>query len=533
MKNFCSLENGLSEYRNLAILSLPINSYILYKNMVRFSILLGFILGLYTSLLVVFHTFPVEADFSDTAMLWFGFHQYGWKFFSSWLYTYDNWLLSLTPLHFLFFWLLGPQPIIVLMTGWAIFIASLLVIGLIAKTQGATKTAIFLPLTLLFAGQFAHAIGYLTYSISHNVTNLYGLICLFLTLCWLRYPHWLILLGIFITGLVSGVSDPWMLGAYLFPMLLASFLFFILYRHSPTKYHFLSLFFVLLLVIAGSKSRCFELLHFLPIYHYQSETPQLLQNFIGFISNTGQLMNIVPVPYYSLFLSPFISAFIFIALFIYSVFSAYQFVSLKNQFALQYFFMVALFSMTAISVALLLNHSITAKDSRFMLNIFYLGPLMISMVFEKSNKGLISSIMKTLLPVIAFLFIFSGIVSNVNAWKENKFILQDKNILELISFLHQHQLYYGYGPYWGSNANAVTWLSDQKIQMIPVRFSMQTGKMLTGARYQTSLYWQLPKTKQAFFVFLKKDHEECLNFKLCIQGVEQQFGLPSKVLSYQ
>lgn len=504
---------------------------LLVKYLLRLLILAVLITGLCSSLLVVFYTFPVEADSSDTAMLWLGFHHYGWRFFSSWLYTTDNWLLSLVPIHFLFFWLFGWQPLVVLVTGWGIFIASLFVTGLIAKSQHAAKTAIFLPLILLFAGHLAHALGYLTYSISHNITNLYGLICLLLTLHWLRKPQWILLIGIFMTGLISGVSDPWMLGAYLYPMLMTSFLFFIVYRSLPIKRNFFWLFVALFLAIVGSKSRCFELLHFLPIYHYQSEAPHLLQNAIGIIENLGRLFNIVPWP--SLLITSLISGSIFIALLIYSALAIFQPTLKKTPLSLQYFFSTVFFSIIAILTALLFGHAVADKESRFMLNIFYLGPLVIALAFEKNSQLHSSKIAKSTMCGITLLFLLSSIISNLNAWKRHSLILQDDKVMQFISFLQQHQLHYGYGPYWGSSANAVTWLSEQKIQIIPVKFSTRTGEIMTGSRYQTSTYWQLPKTQQPFFVYVKNDHEECVNLKVCTQGIQQQFGVPNNVLPYQ
>ncbi len=499
----------------------------------KIALLFVFVIGLYRSLQIVFHTFPAEADFSDTAMLWLGFKKYGWHFFPSWRYTTDNWLLSLVPIHFLLFSLFGAKPLVVLLTGWGIFILTLLMVACIASSLRAPKTAILLPFILLFANQYAHAFGFLTYSISHNITNLYGICCLFITIKWLQHRRAWLLVCLFFVAFIGGVSDPWMLGAYLYPIIMTSMLFSFIYRKHQESPSFWQLGAVLFLVVIGSKSRGFELLHFLPLYHHKIHALNS-QNIFMVIQNLGRLFNILPLGHstHLLLLSSLFSVLVFFYLLYKTTDVCYKKYNATHNVTLYFLTVTILISLFAIITAMIVTESVNEGSSRFMLNIFYLGPLLIAINAEKHWPELTRTFKKTLI-IAVILYIISSIVSNLTIWQSMRFTVKKDDVLALVNVLEKNHLQHGYGPYWGANANAITWLSHGKIQFVPVIFSKKTGFIINGKRYQSSLLWKAPSAHENFFIFVKNDGEECANISLCKSGIIKQFGQPSDIIKYK
>jgi len=152
----------------------------------RTAIALLFLAGLFVSWQTTLGSFRPDADASQAAMLWHGIGHYGPGFLKDWIFTPDNWVFSLYPISFSLFALFGPEPALVILTGWLVFVASVLVSGAIAKVQGAARSAVIVPLALLFSGLYAHQEGFLSYPASHNVTNLYGLVAFLCLLAWIK-----------------------------------------------------------------------------------------------------------------------------------------------------------------------------------------------------------------------------------------------------------------------------------------------------------------------------------------------------------
>ena len=115
--------------------------------------------------------------------------------------------------------------------------------------------------------------------------------------------------------------------------------------------------------------------------------------------------------------------------------------------------------------------------------------------------------------------------------------IMDPGTGDLLRFLSDNKLNYGYGPYWGSQANAATWLSDFKVRIRPVVFDRTTGAMSGGNRAQSSRLWYLPGDapphQSNYFVFIRNDGEECPDPSVCVNGVISQFGPPERTLQYK
>jgi len=66
----------------------------------RMAFVILFSIGLFGSLKTTFGLFGINPDSSHSAMLWYGIRDHGMNFIKEWLFTPDNWLFSLFPIHF-------------------------------------------------------------------------------------------------------------------------------------------------------------------------------------------------------------------------------------------------------------------------------------------------------------------------------------------------------------------------------------------------------------------------------------------------
>lgn len=249
------------------------------------------------SLKIVVESFSLDADSSHSLMLWLGIHRYGIEGITEWIFTQDNWLLSLVSFHFLGYALLGPEGYVPIVSGWLIFVFSGLISGWIAWRLGARKSPVLIVVLLLSLGHYAHLEGFVSYSTSHNITNLFGLMTIALIIEWIhqKNPVYGVIAGILL--IAGAVSDPWMVAAYNLPLLIvaiasastSSFSFFFSRTESIT------LGFISLLTLIAAKTRLFGILDFLPSMHYQIGNWETIKGNLGFlVKDLGSLFNVVP-----------------------------------------------------------------------------------------------------------------------------------------------------------------------------------------------------------------------------------------------
>lgn len=488
-------------------------------------------IGIYSSLKYTFHISVVEADFSDSAMLWLGWHQYGWKFFKAWHYTSDNWLLSLVPIHFMLFYLFGAKPIFVVLTGWSIFILSLVLLGLIAKKVEAPKTALLLPIVLLFFGPLAYSNISLIYAITHNITNLYGLLTLLMAIFWLQQERIRYLIIAFFSLVFAGVSDPWLLAAYLYPLLFASLIMLALFKTRCSVKKYLALILISLLAFSAIHTRMFHLLHFLSQFDLELSAPSvMLQNTNCLFRLIGETFNIIPDTFLPSSYAIVISSSIFCLLFLCCLYViAKKLAAIKKEPSHLFLVLVSLASIGAIFLSFIVTFAKNDNGGRYLINFVFLAPLLIALNLEwfATRK------LKYLAYCTTILFFVTSISSNVTLWKNQPLSVNANTVQSLMTFLNTNHLSQGYGPYWGSQANAITWMSHETIRFYPVMFSPENGHIILGERSQTSKLWKYFDNQKPFFIFVSNDGEECKDMKLCAQGIENQFGKPTKILSYQ
>ncbi len=487
--------------------------------------------------------FRADPDTVHTLILWDGVNREGLPWLRDWVFTQDNWLLSLAPFHFLGYAVFGAAPEVAVVGGWIIFALSALLAGLIARQLGARRAAPWVTVALLFAGRYVHAGGFASYAASHNITNLYGLAALLLILHWLEHRgHWklLALAWLLIAG---GVSDPWMLPTFQLPILLAAVgAAAIPHLYGGARADAVKIAVIAALSILAVKTQLFGALDFLPKVDYQPGTLETAGgNFAWLFRDLGGLLNLVPnfPPSQVTDWGPaFFSLICVTALFAALLASAVRRKEVWLQ-PLRAFIGIASSSVAGIAAASVIS-SVPADgaSARFLLNCLYLAVIMLGVLVER-EWDVISQRLRAAAVGVAALFVIAGMVSSLPVLNRPGFYLDNAKSRQLIDFLKENNLSEGYGPYWGSYAHAVTAVSGFSIRLLPVVFDHVGGEMIAGTRAQTSTRWGRPEADAAggmarpHFVIVKADGEECPDPSVCIAGLNRQFGPPVRELKYQ
>ncbi|HYA26901.1 MAG TPA: hypothetical protein VEE82_02780 [Thermodesulfovibrionales bacterium] len=494
-----------------------------------------FSIGLFGSLKTTFGLFGVDSDTSHSAMLWYGIHDHGMNFIKEWIFTSDNWLFSLFPIHFLLFTIFGPKPFVVILTGWLIFIASVLLSGIIAKNLNAPKSARIIPIVLIFSGLYAHERGYLSYATSHNITNLFGLLSFYCLLKWIKVQKNYLLTLIVLLTVAGGLSDPWIIGAYTLPFSVASLFLFYSSRNMTERRAYCFLFSAMIFSLITIKTRIFGTLSFLPSFHFSIGSWNLVtSNAVNLMKDLGRLLNFLPGTHSNTFIPSLFSVVVFLFLMI-RITDLIAKRCLPQDHLRIVFYCVIAFSIGGMLLAVLVSDNpVQNYSGRYFINVLYLAVIGVTVVLEL-NWDTTSKVLKLASILAGVMFISAGIISNYHLWKVPGIIVKDNNVLGFIDFLSKNKLNYGYGPFWGSSANAITWLSESKIRIRPVSFEKITGRMVRGSRAESSKLWYLSDdavNQKSCFVFVKSDGEECPDINVCINGLVRQFGAPERVLPY-
>lgn len=509
-----------------------------YDNRIAaFSVTLIFFIGCLVSLKVVFVLFAFDADSSHSLMLWYGVNSFGLLWLKDWLFTPDNWLFSLVPIHFLEFLIFGVRPMLVILTGWLIFALSTLVSGLIAWQLKAKRSAFLIPVMLIFVGLYAHLHGYVSYSTSHNITNLFGLISLSLLIHWFINRRSIFLLLILFFLVAGALSDPWLIGAYNLPLVLFSLIILLFPGYKTNRPDFIKLLFVSTISIIVVQTQFFGMLYFLPQMQFTiGSWSSINSNFVFLIKDLGGLLNIIPFHASNDFIPGLLSIIVIGALIAKSINIIFIKSTTFPEFNFFTFSLFVIISTGGIILAFVLTSVPAGNHSaRFLLNVLYLIVIVLGVSMDLYWCRF-SSALRFVFTSVVILFLVSGVVSNFHLWKIFSTPMNNGKVYSIIDFLRKNNLTYGYGPYWGSQANAVTAVSKSEIRIRPVMFIKTNGMMEIGTRVGSSKRWFIPEDKspnqKEYFVFLKNDTEECSNIDLNVKGLTKQFGEPSKILRY-
>lgn len=462
--------------------------------------------GIYTAFLESLRLGGLSSDNTDTLMLWYGFQEHGWSFLKTWLYTPDNWLLSLWPFHALLFSIFPFTPTLSILSGFCVFLLNVLLCGLIANLIGAKKSAWLVPLLLLYSGDFFYSYSAVTYPITHNVTHFFGLLTLFFAIHWIQTRHKMALIMVSFGIVFGGLSDPWFLPSFSLALLAAA----IMTRNSY-------------LVAAIILAIILNITYVFGLFHFLSGAPFHLANWHQFIDNLRYVVNHV-----GLFINFFPSNSPWaahISLVILLLLTGLIIPQLKQPF----FFLTITCSLIILTISFLL-YAETAP--RYLLNVFILGILGLCAGIELKWDGFAKWIRITLC-TLGLLYVSVCISSHVPLWKQSP-ALPPNEYNDFLTVLTEHGWTYGYANYW--SANIITGLSNNRIKVRPIAFSKEKGYLYWDRRKQASPFWYLPTDipagQKQFFVYWHPT-ESHQNISFYQHGLTQQYGPPMQILPYK
>lgn len=499
------------------------------------------IVGLYISFDIA-NRRAFDPDMAHAIVVSEGIKAHGLQWLNGWQFTQDNWLFFLIPFQALLVHLTGEIVHTIAFSGWMIFVLAAVVSGLITKELAGRHAAWFVTVLTLWIGPYGHLEGYVSYPTSHNITNLFGLITLWLFLRWWARPRWPVGIAICALQLMAGLSDPWLLPAFTLPMLLslgAGMTCRALFA-GPSPGAMIRLIGGLALVFICVKTGVFGSADFMPPVYFEPGTlATLTNNLVYFLRTVGGLFAITfpapnpditwPETQWLFAAPPFIMA---AGLFLYSIFDAFK---KRSEPRYRLFLVFAAFSIGGISAAFLIS-SVAANlsSARFLVNIFYLV-LIALVVFFYQHWSNIRTFYRWSILLLTGLFALSTFMGYIFFINKSDYLQSDLEIKQLIHTLDQHNLNYGYGPYHGSKSNAVTLLTHGRITIRPVAFDKPGGHLRFG-HPQTALHWykpeDAPKDQKRFFVYLNLTHKECPELNQCSQALFSDFGMPLEQIPF-
>lgn len=526
-------------------------------------------LGLYISLKVACGIATFDPDEIQSLVLWAGIQENGWGVLTTYNYMQDSFLFSFQPIYFVEYWLFGTSqalPMVVL-TAWFVFVLIGLASGLIAFELRSKISACLLPLFFIFANSYVYQNGYALYP-SHNISVLYGLISIWLLIRLIKKSNhgFVYLIPIFLIQLINIISDPWFELTMTIPLGLVACSFLFLNPQKLIKIKMQGLLVALFLSLIIKLVLLQTALSFLAPLDFQlSKLKEIPENFWLAMNHLGGFFNFIPgfeIGFWAVHL--FCLLFIFLLLawllrpFIRALYrpvyercirllgfnqskSSFKSFSLDKDQELRFFLGFVFFSCCVITLffGLVLNPDFhrapgLAQSGRYLINIFYFLPMVILIVLEKTwpqrSRGL-----KYFLIIFFVLYGVAGLTSNWQFLGGTGFVLKDVWDPDFINYLKSQNLTYGYGPYFGANANTVTLLSRGSVVIRPIHLK-DSGLETFSMSFQ---HWYVPSDapigQKYFFIIVNDDGWECRhqNITLCAKKFTKIYGEPIKIISHE
>jgi hypothetical protein len=489
-------------------------------------------LGLWTSLHYAFAAWTIDSDNADAAMVWLGWQRDGLPFVTGWTYTQDNWLLTVIALSFAAFAVLGPQPWVVLAIGWLMFAGSCAMTALIARRFVSPLAGWVLLALFLLSGMFAVGRGGdMSMALEHTSSMLGGLVALYAWLVWLeRGRVWTLAAGA-VVALATALSDPWTLAAFLAPMGVVA-VGLIALTPRAGRLRLVVLAGTVLVVALLARTKLLGVFGFLPATSYElSGLGWIDDRFAWTATVVAQLFDIYPGVSQVRVMTTALSCAVLAWLCGHAVLALGRARASLSGPA-RFLAGVAVVSPAAVVAAYLLGpiSEQRLELGRFFPNVYFLLPLLIALAFERAR---LPGVVRVVAVVCAGLMMAAGLASQPSAWLRGMPVVHSEGTDDLIAFLSAHGLHYGFGAYFGTQANAVTWLSGGAVTIRPIAFDETTGR-ISRRRDQTSPLWytdgDAPGDVDRMFIAIGPGEENCFNPALCLAGVTAQFGTPDETL---
>ncbi|MDA8156031.1 MAG: hypothetical protein M0Z52_06205 [Actinomycetota bacterium] len=466
-------------------------------------------------------------------MLIHGWHNHGWEFFRSWLYTRDNWLLSSTPLAFLDYAVFGATGRSVIGLGWAVFVANALMAAMIMRLLLGrwSPAALVVSCLCLFAGEDTiGSAGGLAFSAFHNATMLWISLSIMVVFAGSSRASVWRPLALCAVVFIASLSDPWFNAACALPLGLV-----LLWRQwagKESRRQNLTLLTGLFggWLLAGTKA--FGAFSFLHTYHFHFalNMNQALGNIKLYAQSMAVLFQAAPVWRWS-----HIAAVLFAGLSLLLAAEALLWLarvrqagnlkgpelSMRQRGALNFFIMSA-----AIMSGLFFLYSYDADAGagagRYLMNIYYW--MLVLGVFVYAARWVhLKPWLRAAAIVWVLVFIMAGTASDPGAWTKRAKV-NDLGAAELAQFLESNGLHYGYGDYWGARANTVSWISGYRTIIRPVLFH-DYGAAAEGGQGRKYLFF-IPRLETSRLWNSAADSKNVSHVFLVLNGVEPFEGNP-------
>lgn len=492
--------------------------------------------GLVLSLMAALALWPPDSDFAVPVALWEGLRAHGPGFLTTWRHTPDNWLFTQLPVSFLLFELFGPDPRLAVGVGWLAFAASVGLTAALAWRLAGPKAAAAVLAVLPFAGSFAlGAPGFLAHPISHDVTFAWGLVAVLVAYEAVARGRGAIALLAGLLVFADALSDPWALVAIAAPLLVVGLCLAAAHWRIPQGRAAAWLSASVLLAAIAARTQVFGAMDFLPKNDVHLASPSLMVANLWWIGVAAAgIFNIVPGGTTSEAWVKAVDILALAAILGGAGLSALMALRRASP-GRQLIGGVAVVSLAATGLATAAGIWVSPDlMARFLPNLYHFGGLLVAAWAVRgwrrwSRQG------RAALGTYAVLFVAAALASY--PWPSMGRVTPGgatRQALQLASFLHAQGLAYGYGPYWGTQALAVTWLTGGQVVIRPITF---TGGTMHRREAESSPDWyrtadEPAGTKERFLVIVN-DGEACTDAPACVAIAERQAGPPSRRLAWR
>lgn len=472
-----------------------------------------------------------DADMATVPLIYEAVSRHGFSALSRWHYTQDNWLLSAIlpelPLHFM----MGVSPWLPAFTGWLFFVGCCAIVALLALSTVGPLAALLLGSILLFASPDSlTGPGFLAHSTSHDVTTFWCLLALLPAMACLRgsAPAWLLMSAAAL--LVATISDPWARAAFLLPVLLAALVTTaVLPDIRMRRVAAMIALATLPSWLAGSHA--FGLMPSLTALHFDrgplSAVPAHLQ---AGLLGLGTLFALGPDPHAGSF--PWNAGAGLLVLAALCLVAALTRRSWRRPTPTVFLVLVCLLSSAATLAAYGLSAiPVDVRFARLVLNDYFTLPLLLCLALATSR----TSRTRYVLLAAGLIFVVNG---TSRAWEP----VREHSVgapgwqTRLTTFLEAHNLHYGYGGYWGSDANSSRIRTFDAVTIRPVG-APGGGLPIAPTGSQTFDDWYEPADAgpygaTRFFVSVP-DPDLCPDPHACRALAVRSFGPPDRTLAWE
>lgn len=487
--------------------------------------------GLWLAFNASLSLWPLNADNAVPLALWRGVQRHGLGFLADWYHTSDNWLLSLLPIAAVAYSVAGPQLVLLVAFGWAVFASCVILAGLIAGRLFGWRAGLLTSGVLAFANYEAlGAAGYLSHPVTHNISMAWGLAALLLAVVALqRRAAWAA--GLCAAAvLIDVISDPWAGAAIAAPLVLAAGAVAIWRRNTDAGRAARLVCGLVLAAFVLALTKLLGLFAFLPSGHVTfGGAAGMLASAYWALRSFSQTFAVAPAVWTDGWQ---INLAALAGLLLASVAVIFREAKrLDPEAALVA--MTALLSLSGVTAPFLLGQwNADVSVGRFFPNLYFLGALLVVIAAAVAPRGQV--LFRIAVAVYATFFVVNAATSNPQLWGPHRGNITPARAQVMGDFLRSEGLSYGYGPYWGAHTLIMDVATEGAVTIRAVSF--MSGQVARRPA-QTSSYWYRasdePKDDGRRFLVVMNDGEECPDVRRCLDMALRQFGPPERTLTFE